>query len=439
MLQMDGIFDKAWMGIMNELTDLIQNMYVFFQKQYGSDLTKLGPGSLFLAFEKLATSVAASDFKLNPTDPDFNPLLVAQHSADLVDFVAQIDSEGFVVPHGDLAPTVTGQYDLLLSTAQPRNDSAAAYFMQIKGQARKQFDDAKASMDLRPFWAVSHKPHFWFNDQDPTLWSHYDYMISKSTQSGTPAPALPPNIILGNWQWRVLTTEAAAKWKVLSKAQVMHVTEMLSANLVTLDAPRVASASGTRFTKKAPISQALTPRLMINAHRRDDEAEPPIKPRQPKKADLLRVNPILLKQAALHEIVNTLPEAHVSSSNINLSLDYCFVDLTRFWISAPFLRNMDWYVPGLAPGSLASGTYTNNTGLFSFLPAKFIVIKNLNLTAQWSQQDRTYIESAASLGPFSLIDKTFSSDRLFCPGMQIIAWLLEVVPPIPPQASPAPG
>src|SRR5262249_54307688 len=109
-----GLIERQREERMSDLNDLINNIYDYFQKKYGSDTGNLGPGSLFLAFEKLGTNLSASDFKLQPTDTDFNLGVVQQHGSGLVDFVAQLDPEGFILPRGDLSPTVSGQYSLLL-------------------------------------------------------------------------------------------------------------------------------------------------------------------------------------------------------------------------------------------------------------------------------------------------------------------------------------
>jgi hypothetical protein len=101
------------------------------------------------------------------------------------------------------------------------------------------------------------------------------------------------------------------------------------------------------------------------------------------------------------------------------------------------LTDVNWYIPGLRAGDFASGTYENNDRRFAFVPDKFIAVKNLSISAQWSEEDRTFAKNAASFGPFSLIEMKFENDTLISPGMQIFAWFCEIMPMLPPKSDPA--
>ena len=140
---------------------------------------------------------------------------------------------------------------------------------------------------------------------------------------------------------------------------------------------------------------------------------------------------------ALNTVVLNLPAQPVSSSNYVLSFDYCLVNLTRPWLSAPFLTAARWYIPGLKSGDCGGGRYESKAQPFAFLPAKFIVVKDLRISAQWSEEDRKYAQNSASLGPFNLTEKKFENDALTCPGMQVIAWLCQVMPVLPPVSDPS--
>src|SRR5262245_17897795 len=110
---------------MADLNNLINNVYDYFQKKYGADTGSLGPGSLFLAFERLGTTISPNDFKL-VGNPDFNPAIVLQHGSEIVDFVARLDPDGFIKARGDISPRVsgeTGEYAALLSGATYLADS----------------------------------------------------------------------------------------------------------------------------------------------------------------------------------------------------------------------------------------------------------------------------------------------------------------------------
>jgi 2-oxoglutarate dehydrogenase E2 component (dihydrolipoamide succinyltransferase) len=100
------------------------------------------------------------------------------------------------------------------------------------------------------------------------------------------------------------------------------------------------------------------------------------------------------------------------------------------------LNAANWYIPGLQSGDCGGGKYESSALPFAFLPAKFIVVKDLNITAKWSEEDRKYINNSASFGPF-WVETESNSNTLKHPGMQIIAWLCQVMPVLPPVSDPS--
>jgi hypothetical protein len=433
---------------MTDLNKLIQSVYDYFQKKYGVDTGSLGPGSLFLAFDKLATNLSVSDFKSSPTDKEINSAVALQHGSDLVNFVAQLDSEGFVAPRGDLSPSIDEQYSLLISASQYHSqsaaDNAAALFLELKGQALRKFDESKMNMNLTDFWPASFTPQFWFNDQDPTIWSTYSTATSSESGTPSPTPTVPPKVKLGDWRWRVITPEAAPKLQTVRQLQAMPASVALNtAAMRSLAAEPLPAATRAvpgpsatmtmspkpvSLTSKAPVSK---PAATVLSARPSLAANVAVLP----KPQVARVSPLTAKNLALSNVVLNLPAQPVSSSNFELSFRYCLVTFSRPWLSATFLNAANWYIPGLQSGDCGSGKYESSALPFAFLPAKFIVVKDLNITAQWSEEDRKYINNSASFGPF-WVEKESNSNTLKHPGMQILAWLCQVMPVLPPVSDP---
>jgi hypothetical protein len=365
---------------------------------------------------------------------DFNPALVLQHGSGIVDFTVQLDADGFVFPRGDLSPKITDEYDALLAGArylsQASDDPALGAFLQLQGHAKRLFDEAEASMTA--FWPANFTPQDWFNDQDSGIWSNYSYATGAATQPAGPPPGGPPPVVLGDWKWRVVTPEAAPNWRTVSTLQAVH---------------------PTKFTKVMPVSAAAPARPMpsmmmrvapaVAAARTGGAPDPsPEAPQQPSTsaqagAAAPRMTPILTRSAALSTFVSDLPAQPVSSRNFQLSFDYCVANVSRPWLSPAFLQDPRWYLLGEQSGSRAVGKYESKAYRFAFLPAALVVLKNLVISAEWSQEDRIYAQSAASLGPFALVDKSFEGESLKSPGMQIFAWLCQVMPALPPAADPA--
>ena len=61
-----------------------------------------------------------------------------------------------------------------------------------------------------------------------------------------------------------------------------------------------------------------------------------------------------------------------------------------------------------------------------------LVIKNLQISG-WSSADLDALTQSASLGPFSFAGgKEVVSGTLTAPGLQVIGWVCDLVPPLPP-------
>jgi hypothetical protein len=434
---------------MTDLNKLTQSVYDYFQKKYGVDTGSLGPGSLFLAFDKLATNLSVSDFKSSPGDKDINSAIALQHGSDLVNFVPQLDSEGFVAPRGDLSPSIDEQYSLLISAAQYPSqagaDNAAALFLELKGQALRKFDESKMNMNLTDFWPATFTPQFWFNDQDPTLWSTYSTATSAESGTPSPKPNVPPRVILGDWRWRVITPEAAPKLQVVRKLQAMPASQVVNSAAIRSLVPESPPAA-TRAVLGPSAKMTMSPNqasLALKAQVSKPAANVlSARPSLAANAAVLtkpqpaRLSPLTAKNLALSNVVLNLPAQPVSSSNFELSFRYCLVTFARPWLSASFLNAANWYIPGLQSGDCGGGKYESSALPFAFLPAKFIVVKDLNITAKWSEEDRKYINNSASFGPF-WVETESNSNTLKHPGMQIIAWLCQVMPVLPPVSDPS--
>jgi hypothetical protein len=129
----------------------------------------------------------------------------------------------------------------------------------------------------------------------------------------------------------------------------------------------------------------------------------------------------------------------VSAAAPVVSFDYCLVKLQRRWLSQALLGLPGWYMNGYGSGELATGSDSTPSAPFDAIPSAFIAIRNLKIQAQWSAQDSQAMQASAGIGPFSIAGQTFdaASGTLACAGMQIIGWVCERQPLIPPQGDPA--
>lgn len=143
---------------------------------------------------------------------------------------------------------------------------------------------------------------------------------------------------------------------------------------------------------------------------------------------------------------------HSESTNITVRFKYSTVNLDRPWLNYTLFKLSGWSISGVSPKSFSNGTKQNQKdSLFPLLPQSFIVIRDVEITANWGQTDRDLISKARSgstsvgWGPFSVsgsyshssshetVKADFYGSTLYIPGMQIMGWICNVVPPCPPQ------
>jgi hypothetical protein len=137
----------------------------------------------------------------------------------------------------------------------------------------------------------------------------------------------------------------------------------------------------------------------------------------------------------------------------NIAFEYCVVQLRRPWKSGDFLASGGWFVPGARIGDYASGPVgvepptaaptpgssapPAETGPFAWVPVACIAVRNLVINAGGGSIDPTVASSATALGPFRVASSASGVDSLRNPGIQIIAWICNAQPLLPPATDPA--
>jgi hypothetical protein len=150
--------------------------------------------------------------------------------------------------------------------------------------------------------------------------------------------------------------------------------------------------------------------------------------------------PSLIATRLTPQIINSTSSQAVTSHTIQLTFKYCLMSVDRPWLSQAFLSLPNWQVTGYQAGAFSTGTAQNNPGFFPALPVVFLAIKDLQITADWTESDVSAARQSAALGPFSLLGRTIDdkSPTLSCNGLQIIGWICQIMPDLPPNDSPAP-
>lgn len=133
----------------------------------------------------------------------------------------------------------------------------------------------------------------------------------------------------------------------------------------------------------------------------------------------------------INEQLPTKPSS-TATNGYRLSFKYCRVNIDRDWFKLALLSTKNWYMFNTAAQEYSTGNADDNPGMFPLLPVSFIVIRDLKITANWSQEDKRTLGQAVSFGPFDIRQRTLRQNTLEVKGLQIIAWISRLMPPLPP-------
>lgn len=138
----------------------------------------------------------------------------------------------------------------------------------------------------------------------------------------------------------------------------------------------------------------------------------------------------------------TTSTQRVESQALTLSLEYCFVQISRdAWWNEVLVRMPGWCAPGLRAGDLVPGR--QGTGLPVGVPIAMVVTRNVRVSGRWSEADRAAAASHTSFGPWEMSQSKMSFDKsqetatLEIPDTQVVAVVCSLLPSLPPADDPA--
>jgi hypothetical protein len=127
------------------------------------------------------------------------------------------------------------------------------------------------------------------------------------------------------------------------------------------------------------------------------------------------------------------PPAPPTTKGFDVTFEYCLVSFDRPWWDDVFMATSSWSVSGFTTGQIASGFASSPALGIPAITAGMIVIRNLQITADWTDSDQQRLNTnAVSLGPFSVAGASFNGQTLTRAGMQASAWICQVPPKLPP-------
>jgi hypothetical protein len=447
-----------------DTNNLMQNVYDYFLNLYNSSQSQ-NVGDTFLSFETIGHPVSTRDFKI-AGQTAYSPQLAIEHFSDIANYVPNFASQSFK----ETASTVEDLYEMILTGAQPVSaaDADLAFFAQLKTLAQKRFDEQKIGALSGPyqFHPCYADPVDWYDPSNQSNWVAHSFSLAQPNSTPTPAPLPAPAKIGGvSAVWRGGPTAAhvasavqtyphiAAKLSpavqralpiavhsaTAGKQPAHAVTAAKRTNLATpaMRATVISTHAVAPLRKPAPSvathSGAAAAPVVKTAVK---PAPHPIAPSY--KAVLFDPHINFNERAQIQTaLLKVAPSKPVSSANFSISFRYCIVRVRRTWLYEPFLFDKNWYIPGYKDGSFSSGTGRDNAGIFPAVPIALVAVKDLQITANWSDADAKYAQNAMAFGPFSLAGSNFDNNALSCGGTQVIAWIFNVLPLLPVNADPS--
>jgi hypothetical protein len=457
-----------------DLEQLMQKFYDYFIDRYrksGGSGADTSPA--FLAFESIGTAITPDMFELGTGA--FSSQLALEQFSTLANILPVLDGTTITNPS---LKTADGLYELMLYSAKPSPGSDTAPFDHFRSKADQSFDTARMVNLLptgRPFHPAVATPPDWCAPENAGGWTSASFGRSEQTTTsvdvGNPPPA-PPVAPLRPWNIRILAADLRPALE--SPVAVAQLMPTLRARKLDPDGipQRMVMKPRTHAFATAKVAALATAGGQTGQNSQGDIAPLQALAEQPARVSFApqavasrtmlaplaraRIDPDLMVQTdvtAAREVMILRPEVlaaqtmtlnaaassrEVTSSSISLSFEYCLVNVTRPWLSTGFLTLRNWYMEGFRDGELASGSGIGGMPL-EVIPVAALVVRKLSIRAAWSHEEQQSLQDTLSFGPFSLQGRSVDqvSGVITCPDMQIVAWICEPMPRLPPAADPA--
>jgi hypothetical protein len=403
----------------NPIDDMMQPVYSMLLSGYQSQTGSL---SAVLAFEPIGIPLSDSMFALPGATAPSGEMAIEQVS-ELANFLPGIANG--MIEMSDR--TVDGFYAALLG-AQPGAGTDAGSFAAGLAAAKQSFDLTLNTYELPnyPYHPIFATPPDWYDASNSQNWSQYSSGQNASSAGGaTPPPnppVAPPSLPPIRWHVPPMADQVPGVDRIPVDEQPITLRPGFIRNELSVR-PMAATVSPAVSIPMSAV-QVATPMTALQV------ATP---------TTALSVNRSAMLSAALQvrQQAAAAPQQPVTSTGPSINFDYCLVRMQRRWLSEAFLSSPGWYLNGYQAGSLSGGAASPPTQAFDAVPAAFIVVRNLKIQATWSPEDSQAIQNAAGVGPFSLAGRSFDSSTLSRDGMQIIGWVCERQPLLPPLSDPA--
>jgi hypothetical protein len=445
-----------------DLQPLVDRFYDYFLDLYhkqsdaeisGAHADAAKAGEPFLAFGGIGAVITPEMFLLGDGSP--STALVTEQFSGLANLLPNLDGTTITSP-GLLS--ADSAYGALLVQAQALTPEDMPVLGAIKDPAKRTYEEAEETplihggVEYRPALPL---PPNWPLPSGEAAWSSYSYKSEEKTTVTAPPPRPGPRPI-PDWRWRIAPPALRDAVKnidtvattVTPRAEPVP-TAAMQARIAVLRAPAAMmarpaapaparAAAGANFAPATlkRTSPVLTKAEFVTAESPTRQSPPIVAEVQLQQQFEVVQSKVLLQQ--LQTVREQSQPQSVTASSMELSFRYCMVTVRRPWVDSAFLTARNWFIPRMRAGEIASGTGLGE-GSFEVMPTAALCVRDLRITAAWSAEERAVLPAMTKFGPFSLIGSTLdaAATSLLCPGIQIIGWVMEPMPRLPPNSDPS--
>jgi hypothetical protein len=377
---------------------------------------------IYFRFDKLGSIVSDGDFT-NPVDSNagFLPSKAREKFSDIVNKIPFDCDDGLNIEFSGLL-SIDSFYHGMISSALPFIPSNSSE--QVSKVINDQYDRKHSlavtlwdnlnigstsglPLEIMPSLAT---PENWY-DKSNGAWLSHSFEVSNTTSVTTAAPK--------PIQWKFKLVDAEFQ-KILS-SKVDSPVNLNPSHLSirpNIDTVKTTSRLSMMDNKISSI-KAVTPAFSSVSRPAGN-----IRFSELNASDRIALN---------NELSAIKPVQEVRTNSFNIAFDWCIVNIERPWLFYEFLFDKSWYNLNASKGELS--TRDSNGAHLSSITTSFIAIKNLKIHANWDANDIEASKVAVDFGPFK-VDPGIVDMNLTHAGIQIIGWMLQRLPELPPNNDP---
>jgi len=408
----------------------------FFLTQFKTDA-----GSVVqFRFDQFGSVVSDEDF-IDASHPQlgYSPALARERFSELVNHVPVEQSDGLHVFLSQNAIDSTYFFRLVspsMALIPPgaddgTRDGIVGAFSAIKKDALDRWEHSTLEsstgimMQFKPALAT---PETWYDKSNTAIWTTQSFHIGE-TAAPPPANAGLWKLKLAEPQFQAVLQAADVGVPAAAAAPVAVQPDTVPAARRATFAMRLAPAAAVR---PAPAAVAVAAPLRLDAVRADRSAASSVllAPRDgvQRRFATLDVDKRILAAGVL---ATTQPTQPAATNSVSITFEYCVVKIQRPWFSDALMNDTSWCVPTTARGALTTADPSGAT--LALLPIAAVAIKNLTIEANWAAADIAAAKEATDFGPFK-VGGDIVNNRLSHEGVQIVGWLVQRMPALPPNA-----